>query len=107
MSPWGAAIIAVATNRRVLIELVVPHDEVQCAVIDFIEGCTNGIARRVADTSGPGLKSLGLTAGYRILLAKVGPLVLYLASEDAASDGSCSTLRKGSGIELECEPPID
>jgi len=70
VAPGRVAKGGTACDRRVVVELVIPDDEVEVSVVDLVEGGADGIGEGVAETVDAFLKSLIFAAGVDELLAE-------------------------------------
>jgi hypothetical protein len=70
VAPGRVAISGAACDGRVIVELVIPDDEVEVSVVDFVEGSANRIGEGVAEAVDALLESLIFAAGVDELLAE-------------------------------------
>src|ERR1043166_9623646 len=89
----------------IVVELVVPQNVEVLAVVDLVEGGAERVARRVAEAELAFLQRL-LAGREHVLLAE-RLVLLHLAAERTRALRGPRARRKGLGVELEGEPPID
>ena len=105
MAPGRAAAIVAPLDGRIPVELVIPDDVIERAVIDRIEGGSHGIGHTATETPAAFLECRFFVARENELLT--GRIVLNDASEwTGLKPFSVPAAGKGLGIELEDEPPI-
>src|ERR1019366_1922970 len=93
-------------RNRIAVELSVPDDIEQLALVNLIERGAKGIGGGVAHASAALFQRAVLAAGKDELLAEI--LVrLYRPAEQAGPLSGTSAGVESLGIELEDEPPVD
>src|ERR1035438_1269404 len=93
-------------RNRIAIELVVPDDIEQLALVNLIERRAERIGGGIAGTSATLFQRAVLAAGKSELLAEI-LVFLYRPAEQARPLGGTSARGERLGIELEDEPPVD
>ena len=93
-------------GNRIAVELIVPDDIKQLAIVDLIERGAERIGGGIADASAALFQRAVLAAGKSELLAEI-LLFLYGPAEQACPLSGASARGKRLGIELEDELPVD
>ena len=108
MPPGTATFLLAPLDYWIIIELVVPDHIVERIIVDFVEGCTNRVRRRVARATVSLLQRRDFAACKDKLLAETALffVVLWRAAERARPCRP-SAFREGRGVEFENKPPVN
>src|SRR5262249_28653494 len=105
VSPGGAARLRAADDRRIVVELVIPHDEVQVGFVDGGKGGAERIGCRRPDTAATFLQPRHSATRIHELLAKL--VRLDRATERTRLRRSIAAAGKRLRVELENKPPVN